>query len=240
MLGADRVMPRLAAFCRSARLYVRLDARFAWAACGTGVLFVALYLVSRLLPEALVRAAISSAGAAAPALLVALLLLTNVVAPLSSSPLVFAGFYAFGRDVVVYVFVASWLAMVTNFWIARRVGRGAVERMAGQERMGKIDRACARYGLVALIALRVFESEVQKFVSYAYGLSTMRFSTYVVVSTLGMLPGTLVWFILAEASPSALMFTLWTQAIGVGLSVLFVVGVIVRRSWTRDSRAATG
>jgi uncharacterized membrane protein YdjX (TVP38/TMEM64 family) len=119
--------------------------------------------------------------------------------------------------------------MVANFWIARFLGRRALERLVGKERMNDIDRFSNNYGLIALLTLRVFESELQKIISYAFGLTSVAFFPYAIVSTIGMIPGTVVWYILSGTVQNPLLFTVLTQALGIGLSVLFIVGLMVRR-----------
>jgi uncharacterized membrane protein YdjX (TVP38/TMEM64 family) len=163
-----------------------------------------------------------------------MLLLTYIVAPLSSSPFVFAGFYAFGQDVVLYTFIASWISSAVNFWISRMVGREPIERLMGTDRMNGVDRLTRNYGLVALFVLRVFESEFHKMISYAFGLTSVAFARYMIVSTAGMIPGTVIWYILSQHVDGPLMFTVLTQAFGIGLSGLFILaGLVFRRSLPR-------
>jgi uncharacterized membrane protein YdjX (TVP38/TMEM64 family) len=193
-------------------------------------MLVAMFLLSRSAPEQEVRALITRAGPWGPGLLVALLLVTYIVVPFSSSPLVLAGFYAFGTQVVIYTATASWISSVTNFWIARMLGRSAVERMIGAERTRVVDRMTGRYGLATLLFLRVFETELHKLISFAFGLTSIEFVPYLTVSTLGMVPGTFVWYWLASRVDHPLLFTILTQVWGVGLSGVVVVSALLVRS----------
>ena len=194
-----------------------------------GALFLALFLVSRAIPEDQLRALIEAAGPWGPLLLTMLLLVTYIVVPLSSSPLVFAGFYAFGTQIVFYAAAASWLSAVTNFWLARAFGRAAVERAAGADRMAQIDRLTQRHGLPILLFLRIFETELHKLISYAFGLTSIRFWPYLIVSTLGMVPGIGIWLWLAGHVDNPLVFAALTQVWGLGMSALVIVGAALVR-----------
>jgi uncharacterized membrane protein YdjX (TVP38/TMEM64 family) len=195
-----------------------------------GFLFVGLFLLSRSVPEEELRALIERAGPWGPVLLMALLLVTYIIVPLSSSPLVFAGFYAFGTQIVFYTAVASWVSSVTNFWLARVLGRSAAARLIGADRMVQVDGITRRYGLPTLLFLRVFETELHKLISYAFGLTSIEFWPYLIVSTLGMLPGIVIWSWLASHVDNPLLFTVLTQVWGVALSGLVILGAALVRS----------
>jgi uncharacterized membrane protein YdjX (TVP38/TMEM64 family) len=201
-----------------------VSAKLALSLLATSALFITVYMVSRSIPEDEIRSLIRTAGPGGPILLVGLLLLTYIVTPLSSSPFVFAGFYAFGQDVVLYTFIASWISSASNFWISRTMGRRPIARLVGEEQMTEIDRLTGKYGLIALFVLRVFESELHKIISYAFGVSSVGFPRYIIVSTAGMVPGTVMWYILSRKVDDPLLFTVLTQAIGIGLSGVFITG----------------
>jgi uncharacterized membrane protein YdjX (TVP38/TMEM64 family) len=188
---------------------------------------VALYFGSRAIPEDRIRAALDAAGAGGPALFCVLMLVPNVVAPLSSSPLLFVGFRLFGQNVVLYAAAAGLLASLLNFWIARRLGRHVVERLIGHEPLARADRFMVKRGLFLLLVLRVFNGGVYKFVAYAAGLTAMRFRPFAAVSAIGMVPGTLVWYAVASRVDDALTFTAVSFAIGLTLSTAFAVGSAV-------------
>lgn len=47
----------------------------------------------------------------------------DMLAPLSSTPLFFAGFAVFGKQVILYQFLANLISFGINFWIARIWGK---------------------------------------------------------------------------------------------------------------------
>jgi uncharacterized membrane protein YdjX (TVP38/TMEM64 family) len=212
------------------RLSIRLRRRAALSLVAAAIVFFGLFLLSRGIPEEELRALIERAGPWGPLLLMGLLLVTYIVVPLSSSPLVFAGFYAFGTQIVFYAAVASWVSSVTNFWLARALGRSAVGRVIGANRMGQVDSITRRYGLPTLLFLRIFETELHKLISYAFGLSSIEFWPYLMVSSLGMLPGIFIWSWLASHVDNPLLFTIFTQVWGVALSGLVILGATALRT----------
>ncbi|MDP3998622.1 MAG: VTT domain-containing protein, partial [bacterium] len=154
---------------------------------------------------------------------------TNVIAPLSGTPLIFTGFYAFGSTVVFLMTIADFIASITNFWIAKRWGRSLVKKFVGQENIAKADRFTRSYGLLTLLLLRFFQGGVGDFISYAAGLTSMRFTPYLIISTAGMIPRTVLWYFLALHVKSPVVFTALTLLLIVVLSGIFLAGVAIKR-----------
>jgi len=59
--------------------------------------------------------------------------------------------------------------------------------------MQKIDEFTEYYGVGALIFLRLFSGYMTDFVSYAYGLTKIKFSVYFLISILVPIPWLLFW-----------------------------------------------
>ena len=192
--------------------------------------FLALFTISRSVSDDEIRRLVQRTGVGGPIVLTGLLLLTYVLAPLSSSPLVFAGFYLYGPQVVICTAVASWISCITNFLLSRMFGRSLVVRLVGTPRMDQVDKLTSDYGLPALLLIRVFESEFHKIVSYAFGLTSVKFGPYVVVSSLGMLPGAAIWYWVSSRMANPFVFVLTTQALGLTLSGVFVLGTLLVRN----------
>jgi uncharacterized membrane protein YdjX (TVP38/TMEM64 family) len=210
------------------RLLIRLRGQVALSL--VAAVLAGLFLLSRSIPEEDLRGLIGRAGPWGPVLLIGLLLVTYVVVPLSSSPLVFAGFYAFGTQIVLYTAAASWVSSILNFWLARLLGRSAVERVIGIDRTGRLYGITRRYGLPTLLFLRIFETELHKLISYAFGLTSIEFWPYLIVSTLGMVPGIFIWAWLASHVDNPLLFTVLTQVWGLTLSGLVILGAALVRT----------
>lgn len=193
------------------------------------VVFGTLYIASVSIPQEKVRQILVSHGPLGPLVFVFLMLLTHIFSPISSSPFLFAGFYAFGENVVLLMTAAGILAAVTNFWIARVWGRGFVARLVGQGGMGKIDKFTKNYGLWTIFFLRVFLGGLHDFISYAAGLTKIRFVPYFLISVAGTVPGTLVWYMIARKIESPVNFTIVTLLMVVVFSAVFALGAFVVR-----------
>ncbi len=105
---------------------------------------------------------------------------------------------------LIYVSAGATLGAAGAFWVGRHLARAAVaRRLAGNPRFAAIDQAVAREGwkIVALTRL----SPVFPFVllNYAFGLTRVKFSHYVLASWIGMMPGTVMYVYLGSVAGAA-------------------------------------
>lgn len=160
-----------------------------------------------------VQRRIDGAGALGPVLYVVFLVVQAVVAPLPAPAVAMAGGYSFG---VVEGFLLTWVGCliggVISFGISRLFGRDFV---AGSARAARLDRYVEEHGAVLIFILRLIPLISFDAISYAAGLSGIRFRSFFAATALGMLPGTFA-FVYFGGSPTG--FGRW--AILVGLAVL--------------------
>ena len=175
------------------------------------VLFsVLVFLLGRGISEEEVASFVRGAGFWAPLVYVGLISLTHILAPLSGTPIIFAGYALFEDRLQLYDYFAAIISGVANFWIARKFGREIVFRLVGKKEMGKVDRFVEDYGTKTLIFLRIFQGHLHDFISYAYGLTKMNFYPYFTISVLGRIPWLLFWqFYIFPRVESVAEFTLW-------------------------------
>jgi uncharacterized membrane protein YdjX (TVP38/TMEM64 family) len=119
-------------------------------------------------------------------------------------PLTLLGGLAFGPlRGTVYVSVAATLSAALAFLFARHMARGTVELwIARHARLARLDAAVAEHGWRILMITRlvpIFPFNVQNF---AYGLTRIPFWTYVGMSWLCMLPGTVAYVLAGSALPA--------------------------------------
>jgi uncharacterized membrane protein YdjX (TVP38/TMEM64 family) len=155
---------------------------------------LAVYFLGARIEVKDIKQIIEKAGVLAPLLYIVILLSTYVVAPFSGTPVFFAGYLAFGKTVQIYSYFTQILAAAVNFWIARGFGRGLVLRLVGDKNMGRVDRFADNYGIGSLIFLRVFQGHFHDFISYAYGLTNIKFTAYFIVSALAPIPWAILWY----------------------------------------------
>lgn len=171
------------------------------------VVFLAMVLIGLAVPKDSIREIIEKAGPWGVVLLIFCLWITNVIAPLSGSPFLFAGFYSYGQMSVVYAFIAALIASITNFWIARIWGRRVVVALVGKSSLETIDDLTKDYGLQTLLIFRLFLKEFHDVISYSFGLTNLPFKSYIIVSTLGMIPATVVWYFISLKISDPVTFT---------------------------------
>lgn len=161
---------------------------------GTAIVILLLYYLSGLFfDKADIEKFILSFGIWAPIIFIFIFLVTIIIPPLNSTPLLYVGYFLFKNHVLVYAYLATVIGSAANFLIAKRWGRKLVIKLVGKESSKKIDEVSEKYGLKSLIFLRFFQSHFSDFVSYAYGLTKMNFLPYFLVSVVAPLPLLLIW-----------------------------------------------
>lgn len=209
--------------------------------CGIGF-FVFVQMVG---PERL-RDAVAATGPLAPIAYVLLKAATVVVTPISGSPLRLTAGALFGFwDGVALSVLGGVLGGSANFWIARRFGRGVVERLLGPAALGRVEPMLGRLANWRALALaRVVLAPFWDALSYGVGLTKLRFRTYLAVAVVGDLMPTMILVGLgssvaelgvvgtgtasAKAVEAALPLALAMVAAGLGAAVLIVAAVVLR------------
>lgn len=149
-------------------------------------------------------------GIFGPLVFIILLSINQIIAPLSGTPIYIAGYLAFGNIVVLYNYFSYLLAAVVNFFISRKWGRKWVIKLVGNDDMAKVDSFVKDQGIIMLIFLRALQSHISDFVSYAYGLTKMKFRTYIVISAVAPIPWLLFWkYIVLPNVDDVSDFTVW-------------------------------
>lgn len=193
------------------------------AAIASAVVFSSLFWLSRNLTPRQIELFLEKFGFSAPLMYILVMASTQIAAPISGTVIYFAGFVLFGSRAQLYNYLATIFTAATNFWIARKWGRGLVKKLVGQKSLSKVDQFSQNYGFKTLIFLRVFQGNLHDFISYAYGLTKMKFKSYMVVSLLAPIPWLIVWqvFIFPRIENLA-QFTAWY---GLTLIPLLLVSV---------------
>lgn len=191
------------------------------------LLFVVFYLLSISFSQEQIRGFITKFGPFGPFILIILILLTHIIAPLSGSPFFFVGFLIFGKITIIYITLATIFSSIINFWIARKWGRQIAEKFLGKHNMSKIDRLSENYGLGMMFILRIFQGGIDDLISYAAGLTDMKFIPYFIVSTLGMIPGSILWYYLSSYITTPLEFIFLTWGMLFIFSGIFLISSIL-------------
>lgn len=95
---------------------------------------------------------------------------------------------------VVYVWISATVGVSLAFLVARYVARGLVENwVSGNDQFRKIDEKVEQEGWRILMFTRLVPIFPFNLQNYAYGLTKIKFSTYALVSSIFMLPGTIAY-----------------------------------------------
>ncbi len=179
---------------------------------------------------------ILSFGLWAPVASCFLMVLQALVAPVPSFLITFANGLAFG---VFWGWLLSLfghvLAAAVCFALSRTLGRVPVEVLVGKTGLESADRWFARWGMYAVFVGRLVPGIAFDVISYAAGLTRMRFRAFLLATTLGIIPQTFLYSYLGRQAPEYVGLFLVTSAMVV-VAVVVVAVVRHRRERRRPKR----
>ena len=123
-----------------------------------------------------------------------LMVLQSVVAPLPAFLITFANAALFGFwKGALLSWSSAMVGAALCFFIARSLGREAVEKLTSKGALKNIDDFFKRHGKQSILIARLLPFISFDIVSYAAGLSSVSFLGFWVATGLGQLPATLVY-----------------------------------------------
>lgn len=187
----------------------------------------AIWFINRVGVEE-IRTNIAQFGIWAP-FIILLLRLSSVVIPVlpgTAYAVLSGALFGFVQGVAV-IAIADFLACTTNFFIARRYGRGVVQRLVGRRFMDKLDRWSKKYleGNFFLMTGALMSSFFD-YICYAAGLSRMSWQRF--MSALGLS--------IALVKPPVVAVgagILQGEKLFIGVSVVGVIVIAIISAWTR-------
>ena len=170
---------------------------------------------------------ILSFGLWAPVVSASLMVLQALVAPLPAFVLAFANGLAFGTFWGgMLSLISSSLAAALSFGISRALGRGVVVALVGGTSLESADRWFLRWGAYAVLVARLVPIISFDVISFAAGLTRMRFWWFMAATAVGMAPATFVYSYLGGRAPQYV----WVLLVVFGAVIAGVVVLtIVRR-----------
>ncbi len=171
---------------------------------------------------------ILSFGAWAPIVSALLMVFQALVAPLPAFVLTFANGLAFGTfwGGMLSLSSAAFAAAV-SFWLARALGRAPVEALVGKAGLESADRWFAHWGKYAVLIARLIPIVSFDVISFAAGLTRMRFLGFFVATVVGMAPATFIYSYLGGRAPQYVEVLL--VAFGLVIAGAVVAAVVRRR-----------
>ena len=137
-----------------------------------------------------VRQFVESYGAYAALVSFLLMILQSIAAPLPAFLLTFANANLFGwwKGAIL-----SWSSAMAGaavcFYIARLLGRDAVEKLTSRTGLKQIDEFFEKHGRLSILIARLLPFISFDIVSYAAGLTSMSFGSFFI----GQLPATIIY-----------------------------------------------
>lgn len=163
-----------------------------------------------------------SYGAYAAVVSFTLMVLQAIVAPIPAFLITLSNAAIFGW---VLGAILSWSSAMVGaalcFYLARALGRGAVEKLTSKGAMKSVDGFFEKYGKYTILVCRLLPFVSFDFVSYGAGLTNMRFFHFMLYTGIGQLPATIVYSYVGSA------LTGGAKGLFIGLSCLFAISIII-------------
>ena len=179
-----------------------------------------LYLSSMNLD--MIKEYILSFGIWAPIISFLLMVLQSVIAPIPAFLITLSNSAIFGW---VKGAILSWSSAMAGaalcFYIARGLGRDAVEKLTSKFALKDIDGFFEKYGKHTILIARLLPFISFDLVSYAAGLTSMNFWSFFIATGIGQLPATIVYSYVGG------MLTGVTQLLMSGLLILFALSIAI-------------
>lgn len=173
-------------------------------------------------------------GPAAAVVSFLLMVFQSVIAPLPAFLITIANANLFGWwQGAILSWASAMVGAALCFWIARVVGREAVEKLAGKNGIRQMEEFFQRHGTQSVLIARLLPFVSFDWVSYFAGLTSMRFWSFFWATGLGQLPATIVYSYVGG------MLTGGAKLLMTGLLILFALAilvVVVRQVYTETQK----
>jgi len=167
---------------------------------------------------------IDALGAIGPVVFALVYILGTIFAVPGSALTVMAGALFGSLWGVILVSFASTTGASLCFLISRYIARGSVERwLGGNEKFKRLDELTGKHGGIIVAITRLVIIFPFNLLNYGFGLTKVKFSTYVFWSWLCMLPGTVVYVVGVDAIVKAMR----GGSIPWPVVIIFVVAVLL-------------
>jgi uncharacterized membrane protein YdjX (TVP38/TMEM64 family) len=114
-----------------------------------------------------------------------------------------------------------------SFWIARLLGRRGVEKLIGKGKLNVLDERIATNGFLVVLIVRLIPLFPFDAISYASGLSKIRFKQFAIANYIGIIPGAFVYNNIGSSLRDPFS---WQFFLASGLYVLFfAVGLVAQQ-----------
>ena len=165
---------------------------------------------------------ILSFGIWAPIISFLLMVFQSLIAPLPAFVITFANAGLFGWwKGAILSWSSAMVGAILCFYIAKFYGRDLVEKLTSKYALKSVDVFFEKYGKFAILIARLLPFISFDIVSYAAGLTSMSFWSFLWATGLGQLPATIVYSYVGG------MLVGSVKTFVMGLLMLFAVSILV-------------
>jgi len=205
------------------------SAYFLWPAFGSGVRYVTVALMHGNLEG--LKNYLLSFGTWAPVIAGLIMIFQAVVVPLPAFIPALVNGLLFGA---IWGTLLTWstalIGALTCFYIARSLGRPAVERLVSRRAMNSVDRFFERYGNNSVLIARLIPLVSFSAISYVSGVTSISFWGYFGATAFGILPGTIVFCVVGHNMTDVVKFIWYATT---GIAALIILGFTVKQAFNR-------
>ena len=176
-----------------------------------------------------------SYGIWAPVASILLMVLQALAAPIPAILVAFANGLTFGAFWGgLITLTGQTLAAVICFWIARALGRGSVEALAGKLGLETADRWFTRHGARGVFLTRLVPGISFDVISYAAGLTGIGFVPFLIATIVGVAPQAFLYAYLIRVAPQFA----WAFYAVTWLAVAVLTAIGIARAKRKSGRVA--
>jgi len=193
------------------------------------VLYVALkYLLLPTINSLEFREFTQSIGVFGYLIIIGYVVLSHVFAPIAGTPGVALGITIYGINTGAWLlYIGSLISASINFFISKRFGRDWVIKLVGKKSINKVDEFAAVEGRTTLAVSRLFGFALFDFISYAAGLTNLKYKDYIFITAVfGLIPNLAIQYVFRDIDfQSEKGVLVWIGSIVVAASVF---GVLIK------------
>ncbi len=169
------------------------------------------------------RARIEAYGVWAPGAFIIFQIFQVLISPIPGELVGAAGGYVFGwLPSLVYSTIGLSIGSWINFFAARLLGKDLVERLIPPKILAKISYLMERQGVIASFIFFIIPGFPKDYFCFALGLSPISWRIFLVISSVGRIPGTLMLSLQGAAIYNE---NYWSFVVLGVISVAFIVPV---------------
>jgi len=140
-----------------------------------------------------IAAYVTSFGASAPFVFMAIQIAQVIMAPIPGEATGFIGGYLFGAFAgCIYSTIALTLGSWINFVIGRFLGKRWVRGIIPKDKLEKFDHKVRHQGILVVFVLFLFPGFRKDYLCLFLGVSTMPLRVFMLIAMIGRIPGTLM------------------------------------------------